>query len=277
MRSVQRTIHGADAHFLCYNPGVRAELREVAGYYAAAFAGTAGLALAGSYAGSALGGAVGAAISDVSAAGTALLFFGLALSRARASGGARRFGIDLAGLVEPTEEELDKTGGRGRGLGAALVAAAPSALRETAVALAVALVIFPPFVAGFWWWHGPMHAWRWSAPPDLAAFALAQVVMVALPEEAFFRGFVQTRLSDVWPPKGSFLGAPVDPRALVLQAALFALVHLAAEPRLDELATFFPGLLFGWLRARRDGIGASVALHALSNVLADFLVRGWLF
>ena len=148
--------------------------------------------------------------------------------------------------------------------------------REVAVALSIAAIVFPPFVVGFWWWHGPHHVWRWSAPPDLAAFALAQVVMVALPEEAFFRGFVQTRLHDAWPPKRTFLGALVEPRALVLQAALFALVHLAAEPRLDKLATFFPGLLFGWLRARRDGIGAAVALHALSNVLADFLVRGWL-
>ncbi len=256
---------------------MRAELREVAGYYALAFAGTAALALVGSFAGSAMGGMLGSAVSDASAAGTALLFFGLALSRARARpGGARRFGIDLAGLVEPTEEELEKTGGRGRGLGAALVAALPSGLRETGVALGVALLVFPPFVVGFWWWHGPVHAWRWSAPPDLAAFALAQVVMVALPEEAFFRGFVQTRLHDAWPPARSWLGAPIDPRALVVQAALFALVHLAAEPRLDELATFFPGLLFGWLRARRDGIGASVALHAFSNVLADFLVRGWI-
>ncbi|MCC6875407.1 MAG: CPBP family intramembrane metalloprotease, partial [Sandaracinaceae bacterium] len=38
----------------------------------------------------------------------------------------------------------------------------------------------------------------------------------------------------------------------------------------------FPGLLFGWMRARRGGIGAALVLHALSNVLADVLERGWL-
>ena len=42
------------------------------------------------------------------------------------------------------------------------------------------------------------------------------------------------------------------------------------------VAVFFPGLLFGWLRARRGGIGAAIAVHALSNVLAELLVRGWL-
>ena len=61
-----------------------------------------------------------------------------------------------------------------------------------------------------------------------------------------------------------------------MQAALFALVHLATEPHPAKLAVFFPGLLFGWLRAWRGGIGAAIVFHALSNVLAEILVRGWL-
>jgi uncharacterized protein len=62
--------------------------------------------------------------------------------------------------------------------------------------------------------------------------------------------------------------------ALVAQAALFAVVHLATEAHVEKLAVFFPGLLFGWMRARRGGIGASIALHALSNVLAYVLTSG---
>ncbi len=256
---------------------MRTELREVAGTYVAAFVGTALLGAVGTFGGPAIGGAVGAVLGDLAAAGTALLFFGLALAWSRRSaGGPRHFGIDLGGVIEPSDEELAKTNGRGRGVLAALVLAAPSGLRETGFALLVASIVFPPFVVGFWLWHGPAHAWRWSLPPDLATFALAQIVMVALPEEAFFRGWVQTRLHDAWPPTRTFLGAKIDPRALILQSALFAVVHLAAEPRIEELATFFPGLLFGWVRARRDGIGAALLLHALSNVLAEILVRGWL-
>lgn len=256
---------------------MRAELREVGWTYALAFAGTAALGLVGSWLGPLVGGAIGVGVGDLAAAGTALLFFGLALSRARREpGGPRRFGIDLGGVIEPSEEELSRTDGRGAGLGRALLDALPAGVRETGFALGLAVLIFPPFVGLFWAWHAPTHAFRWSAPDDLASFVLAQLVMVALPEEAFFRGFVQTRLSDAWPPTRKLLGADVDPRALFAQAALFALVHLAAEPHLDELATFFPGLLFGWLRARRGGIGAAVVFHALSNVLADFLVRGWL-
>jgi membrane protease YdiL (CAAX protease family) len=245
----------------------------VAWVYAAAFAGTAAL---GALASSAAGG-LGGLLSDAAGAGTALLFFGLALSRARREpNGARRFGIDLGGVVEPTEEELARTQGRGASLGRAVLDALPHGARETGVALGLAALIFPPFVVGFHAWHGPLHPFRWAPPADLASFVIAQLVMVALPEEAFFRGFVQTRLGDAWPSERVVLGARVDPRALIGQAALFALVHLATEPRLDKLATFFPGLLFGWLRARRGGIGAAIVLHAASNVLADFLVRGWL-
>lgn len=280
MRSAERTTGRRARAFSCaagYKRGVRLELRDVAVTYVLAFAGTAILGAIGSYGGPAVGGTVGGLLGDLAGAGTALLFFGLALAWSRRRGGGpRHFGIDLGGVIEPSEQELADTHGRGRGLGAALWAALPSAGREIGFALLVALIVFPPFVVGFWLWHGPGHPWRWSPPPDLATFALAQIVMVALPEEAFFRGWVQTRLQDARPPTRTLLGARIDPGALVVQSVLFALVHLAAEPRLDELATFFPGLLFGWVRARRDGIGAALVLHALSNLLAEILVRGWL-
>ena len=64
--------------------------------------------------------------------------------------------------------------------------------------------------------------------------------------------------------------------ALVIQAALFALVHFVVDGQPERLAVFFPGLLFGWIRARRGGIGAAILFHALSNLYADVLVRGWL-
>jgi membrane protease YdiL (CAAX protease family) len=85
-----------------------------------------------------------------------------------------------------------------------------------------------------------------------------------------------TRLHDAFPARHRVLGANVHAGVLVTQAALFALVHLATEPDVQKLAVFFPGLLFGWLRAWRGGIGAAILFHAMSNVLAEILVRGWL-
>ena len=56
----------------------------------------------------------------------------------------------------------------------------------------------------------------------------------------------------------------------------FALIHFASIPDPQRLAVFFPGLLFGWVRAWRGGIGAAMLLHAMSNVLAEMLEKGWL-
>jgi membrane protease YdiL (CAAX protease family) len=41
------------------------------------------------------------------------------------------------------------------------------------------------------------------------------------------------------------------------------------------LSVFFPSLLFGWLRARTGGIGASVFFHALCNLFAAYLARSY--
>ena len=42
-----------------------------------------------------------------------------------------------------------------------------------------------------------------------------------------------------------------------------------------RLAVFFPGLLFGWIRAWRGGMGAAMAVHAASNIWSEILLSGW--
>lgn len=239
------------------------------------------LVYVGVYGATALLGALRAVetLRDVAYLGIALLFLNVPLHLARREpDGARRYGIALAGLLEPAREDDERPAGPLGlyDLGRALRRALPAGLRELGVALLLALLVFPPFVVGFQIWHQPVHPFRWAPPPDLGLFATTQLVLVGLPEEAMFRGYVQTRLHDAWPPRGTLLGAPVHLGVLVAQAALFALVHLATEPDAQKLAVFFPGLLFGWLRAWRGGIGAAMAFHALSNVLAEILVRGFL-
>jgi len=140
----------------------------------------------------------------------------------------------------------------------------------------VALITFPPFIVGFFFWNAPEQAFSFGLPNAPLSFILAQLLIVALPEEALFRGYFQTRLSDIWPHKTGTLGAPIHVAALVTQAALFALIHFVVDPNPGRLAVFFPGLIFGWMRARRGGIGAAVAYHALCNLLSDILYRGWL-
>ncbi len=216
--------------------------------------------------------------NDYVALAIAALFLGTAMRMSRsAPGGMQRFGIELGGLLEPADASDTEPGPLGLfDLARTLRTALPSALRETGFALAVASVVFPPFVVGFWIWWGPSHPFVWHPTADFASFVLSQFVLVGLPEEALFRGYVQTRLGDRFTHKTRVLGTELSVPAWILQSVLFALVHLATEPNVQKLAVFFPGLLFGWMRARRGGIGASIVFHALSNVIAEILVTGWL-
>lgn len=226
----------------------------------------------------------GTLVDDLAQVAIALLFLGVPLRLARQEkGGAARWGIALGGVLEPDESERGDPGPLGLfELARVVRRGLPDALREMGVALLLALVIFPPFVVGFYFWHQPTSDFGFRLSPDFGSFAVAQFVLVGLPEEAFFRGFVHTRLHDHAEGRGGLwrirqvFGAPLSPAALILGSALFALVHLASDPRADELATFFPGLVFSWLRARRGGIGAALTFHALSNILAEILVRSWL-
>lgn len=149
-------------------------------------------------------------------------------------------------------------------------------LREAAIGLGWALLLgalfFPGFIVAFSrYWH--VRQLAWVAPAKPLDAALGQLVVVALPEEAFFRGYLQTALDRAWDRRIDILGAKIGP-ALLVSSALFAIGHLATIPHPARLAVFFPSLVFGWLRARTGGIGAGVVFHAMCNLLSDGLARG---
>jgi membrane protease YdiL (CAAX protease family) len=118
--------------------------------------------------------------------------------------------------------------------------------------------------AGLHGLHAPTLSW------DLLEFCAVQLVVVALPEELFFRGMLLHLLEKRFPPKRRILGGGVG-WALVLSAAAFALVHLPRDGDPRALATFFPGLLFGWMRSATGSIFASTLTHGSSNILIRFL------
>jgi membrane protease YdiL (CAAX protease family) len=167
----------------------------------------------------------------------------------------------------------------------------PVGLNLRVVGAAVAIT-FPLFILGFFAFYGyvcgphggALHfgfarlcrAWlgwsggRFRLPDRFALSALNQLIVVAIPEELFFRGYLQSRLEERWRPRRTFLGAPVG-LALVVSSALFALGHVLVVPNMQRLAVFFPALVFGWMRARTGSIAAGATFHALCNILADIL------
>lgn len=103
-----------------------------------------------------------------------------------------------------------------------------------------------------------------------AEFCLVQLLVVALPEELFFRGLLLRLLEERFPPKWRAGGGGIG-LALVLSAAAFALVHLPKDGDPRALATFFPALLFGWMRSTTGSILASTLTHGGANILVRVL------
>ncbi len=153
------------------------------------------------------------------------------------------------------------------------------------------LVILPLFALGFWAWlrfasvHLPQlmppgSVWHvfhpsWRIPSGFLSLALAQLIVVALPEELFFRGFVQGRLEDAIPPTRTLFGAKVG-WALILQAALFGLGHFIVTGGPGMLTRAIPGLVFGWLFSRTRSIVAGTIFHAACNLLMEVLASSLL-
>ncbi len=117
---------------------------------------------------------------------------------------------------------------------------------------------------GFRALHVPAPTW------SLGEFCLVQMLVVALPEELFFRGFLLGLLEKRFPPKRRILGGGVG-LALVLSSLAFAIIHIPKDGDPRVLATFFPGLLFGWMRSATGSILASTVTHGASNILVRLL------
>ena len=111
---------------------------------------------------------------------------------------------------------------------------------------------------------GELH-FSFRLPPRFAEWVVDQLFVVALPEEFFYRGYLQSRLRDAWPQGRMLWGARLGP-AFLLTAVLFALGHLAIF-QVWRLGVFFPALLFGWMRERTGTVVGASLFHAAANLL----------
>ena len=173
----------------------------------------------------------------------------------------RAYGLSLGGLTEPVALVVRRLVG--------------DALRAYGWALLMAVIFFPPFWIGFKLWYDVSKPFALTFPSDSHNVVLGQLLVIALPEEAFFRGFLQSALDGRWARRRwRILGAEVGPGWL-LAAAIFAVGHLLTIPYPGRLGVFFPALLFGWMRARTGGIGAAVLFHVMCNLYSTLLVEGY--
>lgn len=134
---------------------------------------------------------------------------------------------------------------------------------RVAGSLGLALATLPLYALGF------LALVRGARPTELPLLAAGERALIdlpfaALPEEYFFRGALQPSV------------APGRPwLAIGLASLAFAVAHVVFAPghSPERLLTFFPSLVFGWLRWRTGSIVPGIVFHALCNGV-EVLVRG---
>jgi membrane protease YdiL (CAAX protease family) len=90
--------------------------------------------------------------------------------------------------------------------------------------------------------------------PAHLGFALATLLLAALPEEWFFRAYFMTRLGPGW-------------RANLTASLLFAVVHGFTHHWTTAALVFVPSLFYGWLFQRTRDLPLLILVHGLSNLL----------
>lgn len=137
------------------------------------------------------------------------------------------------------------------------------------VFLAASAIVFPLFALVSHLWirfvygvSGP----NFILPADILKYSAFQLVMVALPEEFFFRGYMQSSLKLIFPAKWRILGVDLG-WAWPLTAVIFAFAHSMVSLQWWHFSIIFPALLFGYLRERTGTITAALLFHGASNVV----------
>ncbi len=126
-------------------------------------------------------------------------------------------------------------------------------------------VTFPLYGLGFWMLQkylaheqGYAVAFMANVDPKLLWSLVVNIFLIALPEEFFYRGFLQSQVSR-WP-------------AIIAINGLFTLGHFVGEYNPARLLPFFPGLLFAWLAYKgRGSLVGAITFHGLCNMFSEWL------
>jgi membrane protease YdiL (CAAX protease family) len=120
-------------------------------------------------------------------------------------------------------------------------------IKDFLLGLVVSLIILVPYyviVGG-------------KTPTTTVYVFLFQLLGVALPEEFFFRGFLQDSTGENF-------------RAVLLVSLLFAVAHAPIALFLGDwmsLLTFFPSLVMGWLYMKTNNILPGTIFHLMANLI----------
>ena len=111
---------------------------------------------------------------------------------------------------------------------------------------------------------------EWRLPDQLLSVMAYHIFFVAIPEEFFYRGYLQTRLNEVFPRRFMLFGIPFG-HGLWIVTLLFAFGHSLVEVQWWHFAILFPGVVFALLRERTGGVITGAFFHATCNITVHIL------
>lgn len=132
-------------------------------------------------------------------------------------------------------------------------------ITELGYLLTVTILLFLPYIFIYIKYFNL--EFNFTIPPSWPLEIILQIFVVAMPEEIFYRGFLQNALLK----RFSIF------QSIVITNIFFALSHLFTGFNPMRILTFFPGLVFSWLAHKNKSLFSAILFHALCNLLGQFL------
>ncbi len=104
-----------------------------------------------------------------------------------------------------------------------------------------------------------------SQGQDWVYWLFYQFMYVALSEEVFFRGYVQSNILRLTTPVMGKLPRLQQWTSIIISAACFTVAHIIVQGQIISVLLFLPGLVLGWLFIRTRSLLAPILFHGLAN------------
>jgi len=140
--------------------------------------------------------------------------------------------------------------------------------RSIYLCILASLVVFPAVLGAMV--LAKRYAWSIPLVPavpggDWGEWILYQFFYVAVAEELFFRGYLQGSLLRMVEKSELTRRSFWNGMTVAVSALVFALAHWYILGTAIAAATFFPGLIFGWLFLRTRTLTAPILFHGMAN------------
>jgi len=129
-------------------------------------------------------------------------------------------------------------------------------MKDLLLGLIVSVIVLLPYNIIFSPSPLPLEGGGWGSS-NFLYYIIFQLLIVSLPEEFFFRGFLQDSIGR-------------DLKAVLTVSLLFSIAHLPKAFFLGDwisFLSFFPSLVMGWLYMKTNNILPGTIFHFLANVV----------